>query len=295
MSYFGITSAKNYASFFSQFICLFHSWNSVQVSVDGVPEGDSSARELYYICVAFPPCRRPYPLRIICRYIPYKVTVDDILEPFLEELKTCDMDMEWMLGDTVVRKQLRGMSRGGYYDCDCCLAPGVQYTGGKAGATNAVFPANTAHCKLRTKESDMADALNFMNGPKTMVREDGKRVKISHVHGMQRLTPLHKFKPKRGSLDIHWDILLDTLHLTKLGLAKRMHKWSFVKVQPKTTQKVLDDVQDRMTHIAHATRLPSEFPRRPRNFNMHAKFKASEWGFVMYYFFTICAKFSKEW
>lgn len=215
------------------------------------------------VSLTFEGCGRPYPLHILN---PFKgkasLTAEETLRYVIDEIKSLPgVQVLRFIADTPERGLCLGLKgHMAYYGCSWCEAPGVN----KFNARR--YGPSTADAPRRTLESVVEIAKNLEN---LQSYEEQKGVKL--------LSPLVELKEAVG-FDMIKDSPVEIMHAIDFGVCKDMMERLLEGKEGKILQEVIDQDFLQMKTL-------SEHARRPRTLIQLAKFKSSEFAFLLSSFF----------
>jgi hypothetical protein len=248
---------------------------SLVLSLDGVPECNSSGRSIEVLSVMVDGCIRVYPLKIMrpnkqwSKKVPEPYTLDihrkmgNILREVIELEALGIAKLRIVVADSPMRASIRQQKQhGAYWACDYCLqrAEYLRQTG-MVFPYRSGGPAPPRTTELIRAKADLWDAIPSKERDK---RDDD----LQGVIGRSPLLDLVGY-------DIVGGVSGDAMHLVYLGVVKRTVNLTFKTgpgKYPGVVAKRLDI--NPLSYLLLQTRVPSEFPRRTREFDKH--WKASE-------------------
>ena len=233
-------------------------WRKVDISVDGVPVGNSSTTKLLVVSIMFCRCATPFVIDLH-HTLQRKHGPDAFatLKPVIQELAEAGMTLRLLRGDGVERKRLRCfVACCGKRSCDFCKAPGVRVR------NVTYYPFESSH----GKERRTTEGTRYIAGHLLELTEEER----AGVRGSSPLLDIPNF-------DMVWSVPLDSMHTVDEGVVKKLLKLIFETDCP--------DLKEKFDEVFRLIKVPTEQPRKPREFD--AKWKMSELNLVGL-FISIC-------
>ena len=257
--------------------------SSIILSVDGVPQDDSSGISLEIVAMRFEGCRCVFPL-CIYREQPgasAKKTLKSVLTPVFEDIARSGCTVTKVIADAPYRCKLRNtMGHMSYYSCDYCFGKGTFGSGACAKKMHIGYRAARADKRTSAIHRQIANGLE--SGFYQLKRD---REILKGVRGASLLFTIPE-------LDVINDVPTEWMHMFALGFFKRLFELLF-KVKAKDKNKFCQRADRIGIHIFNTLAMyivgPSEFSRRIREMD-YCNFKAQEWRNIAVVYFPVLLK-----
>ena len=248
----------------------------VDLSTDGIPEDVSSGRSMDVYTLKFTNCRVVYPWRIFVQGTVTKLSLSELIQPIIDELKKNQLKVRLIVADAPKRSFVRNMkSHSGYFACDYCLAPGshqVNKNGKKIGGI--IYPFSESSAPFRNNESYREIGEEISQNP------DRSPLYACGIKGKSPLYDLEYF-------DMVEDIPTEYMHLVCLGICRKLLKIIFYGET--ASQKMSSRNVNRIQIINNSLKsvcVPKEFSRRTRDVDLK-NYKAEEFRNILIAFHSV--------
>jgi hypothetical protein len=248
---------------------------SLVLSLDGVPESNSGSRCIDVLSVKVEGCVRVYPLKIIrpndpwAKKLPHPYTLDiqrkmgNVMLELRELAAQGIAELRLVVADAPMRAAIRQQKpHGAFWACDYCLQRATHIGQVMAFPYQSGDPAPPRTTRLFREKADLRDEMPLKDRER---RSD----ELLGVIGRSPLLELADF-------DVVGGVGADPMHLVYLGVVKRTLALTFkirtFPVRRGSGQRL--DVEP-LSFLLLQTRVPSEFPRRTREYD--PLWKASEY------------------
>ncbi len=230
-----------------------HNWNRVDISVDGVPIGNSSSNKLVVVSILFCKCQTPYVVDMHHTLQKGKgADAFDTLRPIIRQLEEAGLTLRFLRADGLERKRLRCfVAPSGKWSCDYCKTKGVRI------GNTTYYPFSDCHGEVRRT----TEGTRYISEHLLELTEEERA-------GVRGRTPLLDIP----NFDVIWNVPLDSMHTMDEGVMKKLLELVFEDGQDCWQQR------QSFNDMLSLTKVPTEQPRKPRPYDK--KWKMSELNFV---------------
>ena len=249
---------------------------SINLSLDGVQECNSSNASIDVFCVNFKNCRNIYPIKLIRPNNRFKYDEQEEIKKVINDIKNANISIYASIFDNPKRSVAKNVKcHSSTFACEYCEASAERYINDTMTKHKLTWPPSTMNGRPRT----ITAIRRIVNS----IENEDEDVTSNYLKGI---------KGRSVFMDLpNFDLILDMpteyMHLVCLGLVKKMLEYTY-KIGEKrdriTTRKRSDPKL--FNDLIHNVQVTRECSRRVRNLDT-ANFKAQEYRNTLLFFFPI--------